>query len=184
MLLKSELTDPYPALVVRTYESRPVSDTAPQYDPHKNARGAARLWLSQRQWMALLQDAERSAREAPSDHSDDDNPNRRTYPRISVPEHIRCMIRLGDNTGQHGTYLVRARDVSPTGLGFSSEQVFQPRTRCTVAFQDGQGRGMVRSAVVVWCRPVDDHWHDVGVRFDQPIDADWLTSSPMEPTGG
>lgn len=136
----------------------------------KRPNGAVRLWLSQRQWMAVLESTERSAREA---DNQDTLPidNQRGQTRLPAPEDARCLIRLGNNTDQHGTYLVRLRDISASGLGFHSDQPFKPKTRCTVALRDEQGHGLVCAASVIWCKPLADELHDVGIQFDKPIDA-------------
>ncbi len=131
--------------------------------------GAVRLWISERQWMAILQDTERQGPSTP-DAADGPVENQRQSPRLPAPEDARCMIKLGDRTQDHGTYLVRLRDISRSGLGFFSAHAFASKTPCTVALQDGEGHGMVSSARVVWCRPIDGGLHDVGIRFDQPID--------------
>lgn len=147
-----------------------------QHDPTDHQRdGAVRLWLSQRQWMSVLEETERKARQT-SERDGMPADNQRQSPRLPAPEDTRCLIRLGDNTDDHGTYLVQLANVSATGLGFNSAHAFTPRTRCTVALQDPQGHGLVCAAGVVWCRPINDQVHDVGIQFDQPIDPSRFTS--------
>ena len=141
------------------------------YHDHDQPRqdGAVRLWISQRQWMAILQDTERQALQAQAPEADALDCQRQS-PRLPAPEDARCIIRLGENTRDHGTYLVKLRDISATGLGFNSAQPFAGKTRCTVALQDGDGHGMVTAARVVWCQPLEGGMHNVGIHFDQPID--------------
>lgn len=138
--------------------------------PNDRLDGAARIWLSQRQWMSVLEGTERQARESQAD-TDPFTDNKRESPRLPAPQDTRCLIRMGDNTDEHGTYLVRLRDVSATGLGFNSAHPFAPTTRCTIALQDRGGHGLVSSARIVWCKPIEDQLHNVGIQFDQPIDA-------------
>ncbi len=90
------------------------------------------------------------------------------------------MIRLGHQAGHAGTFLVKLRDVSTTGLGFFSAKDFLPKSRCTVALQDGLGHGLVVAASIVWCRSIDEQLYDVGIQFDQPIHADWFATDPLD----
>jgi PilZ domain len=120
--------------------------------------------------MSVLEGTERMARESASGqepYADD----KRQSPRLPAPKNARCLIRMGNNTDNHGTYLVRLRDISTTGLGFNSAQTFAPGTRCTIALQDHEGHGLVCAAGIVWCKQIDEQLHDVGIQFDQPIDA-------------
>lgn len=153
--------------------SNPVAYPAHNHQPQDDHRdGTARLWISQRQWMTILEGTERQARESQSSPSrTSDSENQRQSPRLPAPQDARCLVRLGNNTDEHGTYLVCLRDVSATGLGFNSAQHFAPNTRCTVALQDTQGHGLVCGARIVWSNPIDDQLNDVGIHFDQPIDA-------------
>ena len=126
-----------------------------------------RVWLSERQWMTVLQRIELSATGDEFVAED----CQRQSPRRPAHEQARCMIRMGHPSPQHGTYLVKLRDISDTGVGFLSREDFEPKTRCTVALQDEQGHGMVCAASVVWTRQIDESLNAVGIRFDQPIDA-------------
>ncbi len=124
--------------------------------------------------MSVLEGTERLARESAADNVPETG-TRRAETRLPAPEDARCLIRMGNNTDEHGTYLVRLRDVSTTGLGFNSTQPFAPNTRCTVALQDTEGHGLVCAARIVWCKPIQEPLHDVGIRFDQPIDTTRFT---------
>lgn len=132
--------------------------------------GAVRVWLSQRQWMAILQDTERRGSNDDIRGSGVVSENQRESPRLPTLNDARCMLRLGDRTDDRGTYMVRLRDISSSGLGFYSVHAFSSKTRCTVAIQASEGRGLVCAGRVVWCRPEDDGLHNVGIQFDRPID--------------
>ncbi len=160
--MTSEPSVPYPA-------SNPDSSNERQDD-------TVRLWLSQQQWMSVLQNTERRARQIDFPQAD----NQRQSPRLPAPSDTNCIIRLGQNVEHTGTFLVKLRDVSATGLGFYSAQPFPPKSRCTVALQDAQGHGLVCAASVVWCKSIDDQLNDVGIQFDQPISAHWLTVEPLD----
>jgi len=136
-----------------------------------------RLWLSQQQWMTVLQNTERKARQPDASPTDD----LRQSPRVPAPSDMNCMIRLGQNADHTGTFLVKLRDISATGLGFFTAQVFAPKSRCTVALQDADGHGLVCAASVVWSRAIDEELYDVGIQFDQPIEQRWLVGEPLDP---
>lgn len=145
--------------------------------PQENKRDdTVRLWLSQQQWFAILQNTERKSREAESAPEDD----QRRSPRVPAPKDMQCMIRLGENAQHTGTYIANLRDISTTGLGFCSAQPFAPKSRCTVALQDAKGHGLVCAASVVWCKAIDEQLNDVGIHFDQPIDAIWFAGDPLD----
>jgi PilZ domain len=142
----------------------PAFNQPPQDDRQDDT---VRLWLSERQWMSVLQRVELNERD--DGYTDE---NQRQSPRLPAHEEARCMIRLGHPSSKHGTYLVKLRNISDTGVGFISAEPFEPKTRCTVALQDAQGQGLVCAASVVWSRQIDEGLEAVGIRFDQPINAE------------
>jgi hypothetical protein len=137
-----------------------------------------RVWLSQQQWMSVLESTERQASQPDVPQGE----NQRKSQRVPAQRNARCLIRLGHQSTHSGTFLVELRDISATGLGFYSAHPFTPKTRCTVALQDGLGHGLVCAAQVVWCRSVDDQLQDIGVMFDKPVDAEWLMPNTQEDT--
>jgi PilZ domain len=144
----------------------------------------ARLWLSDRQWMAILEQVERQAQDTELDGDD-----QRNAPRLTAPAKTQCLIRLGHPSPVHGTYLVKLRNVSATGLGFLCTDLFESGARCTVAIKNDCGRGLVSGASIIWCRPIGEGLNEVGVRFDHPINTGGLfpdaSPDPTEdPPGG
>ncbi|MEM9882346.1 MAG: PilZ domain-containing protein [Planctomycetota bacterium] len=154
-------------------------------DTHDDAIGqpaeTARLWVSDRQWLAMLRAVKNDAG-PPAEglaRGGSDATGNRARPRHAAS--FRGVIRLapperpGDD---HGTYLVHSRNISAGGMGFVHDRPLRVGTRCTVALRPAEGRGLILAARVAWCRPVDEpagdhhpeHAHDVGVQFDQPID--------------
>ncbi len=125
-----------------------------------------RLWMSDQQWMNLLEQVERAAREYTQAHPD--GPERRGGDR--APYTIRCAIRTQTPDGQSATYVVQSRNISSGGLGFLTHQHLEPRTRCTVAIQGPEGQGLIASASIAWCREIQADANEVGIQFDQPID--------------
>ncbi|MBB6429289.1 PilZ domain-containing protein [Algisphaera agarilytica] len=142
----------------------------------------ARLWVSDQQWMTILERVERGTEEADGPYTPDyaggesDASSHREHARHAVS--FRCMIRLAppDNPdADHGTYVVHSRNISTGGMGFVHDQELHTGTRCTVALQPMQGKGMIVPARVAWCRAIpreleDLTTYDIGVQFDRPID--------------
>ncbi|MEM8738847.1 MAG: PilZ domain-containing protein [Planctomycetota bacterium] len=149
---------------------------------HAAEPDSARLWLSDQQWLSVLERVERGRDEddPPRDYAggQSDATGQRAHERHALA--FRCLIRLappGRADADHGTYLVHSRNISAGGLGFVHDHELHTGTRCTVALQPAAGRGMILSARVAWCRPIlreaeDATTFDVGVQFDQPIDLD------------
>ncbi|MEL7087792.1 MAG: PilZ domain-containing protein [Planctomycetota bacterium] len=139
----------------------------------------ARLWVSDQQWLSILQRVENGESEAASADlagGASDATGHREHARHAT--HFRCVIRLAPPQqagADHGTYLVHSRNISSGGLGFVHDHELHPGTRCTVALQPPTGRGLIISARVAWCREIsrvaeETLRYDVGVQFDRPID--------------
>ena len=140
-----------------------------------------RLWVSDQQWLSILERLKRGV-------DDDCSPadpggaslatGARRHARRATA--FRCLLRLAapDNRkADHGTYLVRSRNLSSGGLAFAHHTALHAGTRCTVGLQAPDGTGMILSARVAWCRLIDRRAEDsmtyhVGVQFDQPVSLD------------
>ncbi|MEO1237063.1 MAG: PilZ domain-containing protein [Planctomycetota bacterium] len=145
----------------------------------------ARLWLSDQQWLSILERVERGrdhGEPAPVDPSAAGGASEATGQREHARHAaaFRCVIRLAPPSrtdADHGTYLVHSRNISSGGLGFVHDHEMHSGTRCTVALQPAEGRGMILSGRVAWCRAVprpaeDTTRFEVGLQFDHPIDLD------------
>ena len=136
--------------------------------PAQHGLDTTRLWVSDQQWLAIL---ERVQRGQAIGEELDDSDCRRLYPREIFE--CRCMLRL---SGMAGTFLVRTRDISSGGLRFVHGNPLRPSTRCTIALQSDHGPGRILSALVAWSNEIeffdpDLEAYEVGVKFDSPIDA-------------
>ena len=171
-----------------------------------------RLWISEQQWIAILQDVEHGPTPPTSPVDSSPKPtftergssnqaataDTKTPPPALLPfdlaggagdasgqrDHarhalsFRCVLRLAppdQPDADHGTYLVVSRNISTGGLGFAHHAALQPGTRCTVALQPAQGRGVIVAARVAWCREIPRHAedtlrYDIGVEFHRPLD--------------
>ncbi len=147
-------------------DSRLYDDDLTPDDPNEDQ--STRLWLSDRQWMALLERARRAKAEPLTVESSPGD--RRGENRL--PTSCRCVLRWGGKAA--GTYAVRAVNISSGGLGFVHRHPLDTGTRCTLALQVEGHNGMILAGRVAWCKPLtSDHsedTHEVGLQFDQPID--------------
>ena len=164
---------------------------APAYDVDEGLErydaDTTRLWISDRQWMAILQDVEASSAADSDDDAGPHDPYRfvggtgratgdRSHARHAAP--FRCLLRLAPADqphADHGTYLVFCRNISAGGMGFVHTAPLHPGTRCTAALQPAQGHGSIIAARVAWSRAIDRDAedtlrYDIGLEFDQPLD--------------
>lgn len=141
----------------------------------------ARLWVSDQQWLSILERVERGNEPEETDAFDfagggSGATGDRDHARHAL--NFRCVIRLAPpehRDADHGTYLVHSRNISSGGLGFVHDHELHAGTRCTVALQPPRGKGMILPARVAWCREITRDAEvslsfDVGVQFDRPID--------------
>jgi hypothetical protein len=135
-------------------------------NPDRND-AAARVWLGEAQWQTILEQVERQCQDVELKCE-----NQRNSPRMPAPGEVHCLVRMDGSCSNNGTYCVKLRNVSATGLGFLTTDVFEPESRCTVVIKNGGGGGLVGVAQVVWCQPVGEELYEVGVRFDNPTDTD------------
>lgn len=136
--------------------------------PPRQEVDTTRLWVSDQQWLAILERVQRGRCIEIDEPEQQDC--RRLHPRQQYA--CRCLLRL---SGTAGTFIVRTRDVSAGGLCFVHGQPLRPSTRCTIAIQTEMGPGRIISAVVTWCKEVefydpDLEGYEIGVKFDTPID--------------
>lgn len=134
--------------------------------PPKQRVDSTRLWVSDQQWLAIL---ERVQRGQPAVVPDADD-CRRLHTRHRFE--ARCLLRLAASAG---TFVVRTQDISAGGLCFVHGQPLRPSTRCTIALQSDYGMGQILSAVVTWCKEIDFfdpdvEAYEIGVKFDSSVD--------------
>lgn len=91
-------------------------------------------------------------------------------------------------------YKVRPLNISSTGVGFLHGAFVYPGTVCSLIARDLGGVPRQLTGHVVRCRLIQGRVHEVGVRFDEPIDLTELVEGatddleepegPIEPAGG
>ncbi|MFK7791026.1 MAG: PilZ domain-containing protein [Phycisphaeraceae bacterium] len=136
--------------------------------PPTQQTDSTRLWVSDQQWLAIL---ERVQRGQPAL---EESPTQTDCRRIHAREtfECRCLLRLNSAAG---TYIVRSQDISSGGLRFVHGHPLRASTRCTIALQSDHGPGRILSAVVAWCKEIEFYdpeveAYEVGIKFDTPID--------------
>ena len=107
--------------------------------PSRGGYDTTRLWVSDQQWLAILERVQRGQPVGFDEQTD----CRRLHARESYE--CKCLLRL---SGLAGTFIVRTRDLSAGGLCFVHGQPLRPSTRCTIAMQPEHGPGRILSAVV------------------------------------
>lgn len=135
--------------------------------PPPQEMDSTRLWVSDQQWLAIL---ERVQRGQPALEASLEQDCRRLHTRESFE--CRCLLRLNSAAG---TFIVRSQDLSSGGMRFVHGQPLRASTRCTIALQSDNGPGRILSAVVAWCKEIeifdpDVEAYEVGVKFDNAID--------------
>ncbi|MEM7680659.1 MAG: PilZ domain-containing protein [Planctomycetota bacterium] len=140
--------------------------------PAEEGELSTRLWLSDQQWLNLLEQARRA--EPESIRFQDAADDRRDEPRTEID--FRCILRWGGELQDAGVYAVQARNVSPNGLAFLHTQPIPDHTHCTLALQPPGLPGMITSGRSIWSRILESGFghdvYEVGLRFDQAIDLD------------
>ena len=136
--------------------------------PTRQDTDTTRLWVSDQQWLAILERVQRG--QPVLDEAALQEDCRRLHPRQAYE--CRCLLRL---SGASGTFIVRSQDISGGGLRFVHGQPLRASTRCTIALQAENGPGRILSAVVAWCKEIeffdpDVEAYEVGIKFDSAID--------------
>ena len=136
-----------------------------------------RVWLSDQQWMKVLEKVARDAEDFRGDER-----RRSTEPRHDT--RMKCLLRLGYPGQKPGTYVVRSRNLSSGGMGFVHNAYVEAGTHCAVALQHADGYGVVASGRIAWCRRIDLDVFDVGISFDEPIEIDaYIPTDPQDGNG-
>lgn len=102
---------------------------------------------------------------------------RRRTDRVTYSSRPGMMVRVEHLGGSQVTYVVRARNISGTGMAFLHGGFLNPGSGCWLPLVDYRGKSVQVEGNVVRCRHVRGRVHEVGVRFKTPIDlCDFLCS--------
>jgi len=123
--------------------------------------------LSEEQWRLLMADPAGAA------HLDGyDGPDRRHEPRREHREVMQLFLSLpGSGLGSkpQQRYLVRARDLSPSGLRFVHSEALPIDSACRVALLTKGQKLVHREAVVCTVTQQGPAHFEIGVRLDKPV---------------
>lgn len=90
--------------------------------------------------------------------------------------HASCMMRVVDADGAVGIHLVTTRNLSRTGLSVIHAQEIAVGATCVLALETPEGPGVVREALIEWCRAVEvgrggaAPAFELGLRFEKDLD--------------
>ncbi len=106
--------------------------------------------------------------------------------------HKRCEYRAGEIAmmvqhpgGGNGRFLVCTRNISVSGLSIIHGGYLHPGTECRLLLARPDGSPMALSAVVMHCRHVGAHHHEIGLRFLEEINPyEILSEQQIEEAGG
>ncbi len=104
--------------------------------------------------------------------------DRRCEERVPFPSPKRLVISIDEPAGEPGIYLVIGRDMSPHGIAFLHGKFAYPETRFTIRLITLDDEAVLVAGRVRRCFHVQGRIHEVGARFDQPIElSDFLPTS-------
>lgn len=129
------------------------------------------LRLSPEMCAELLREAkEKDARS--SDRHD------RLHSRFSytAPQIFVLHVEASDQTRD---YRVLGKNISQGGLAVFHGQVLYPNTRCKLTLRTTAGEAVPVAGVVVYCKHFRARIHEIGLRFDSPVDVTrFVTETP------
>jgi len=131
------------------------------FDPEKSEYIDS-LRLSQREQDELIAKLDHSS---PTPGTDE----RRIDERVPYQRQAGLIVQMRHPGGSIANYLVRARNLSTSGIGFLHGSFVYPGTRCSLALITIDNRIVRVEGQVVRCRLVCRHIHEVGVHFDRSI---------------
>jgi CheY-like chemotaxis protein len=101
---------------------------------------------------------------------------RRLNNRVPYLNEAGLFVQMRHPGGSVVNYLVRTRNLSPTGIAFLHGSFVYNGTACVLALHDRNGKMVGIEGKVVRCKLVRGHVHDVGVRFNRTLDLQQFAS--------
>ena len=95
--------------------------------------------------------------------------NAREDERLVFRERGRLIVRILHLGGSIANYLVKARNISRSGIAFLHGSYLYDGTPCTINLPTTDGGYLAIDGRVVRCRHVSGNIHEVGLWFDAPI---------------
>jgi PilZ domain len=129
------------------------------------------LRLTDEQWREL------------SDQLDRVNPyetGQRRHERISYRKLAQIAVAIQQPNGQWAKYIVRSRDLSPSGIGFIHGSYIHTGSACRVILKDPKGQVVCLEGTVRRCDLVKGTAHNIGVQFREEINLNRFVSDDSE----
>jgi CheY-like chemotaxis protein len=109
--------------------------------------------------------------------------NRRNQERLHYTNPAGLIVQMRHPGGSASNFLVRARNLSATGIGFLHGSFVYSGTPCMLALRGVNGKIVGIEGTVARCQHVKGHVHDIGVCFNEPINLAQFISAKGEEVG-
>lgn len=94
------------------------------------------------------------------------------------------VVKLHHPGGSTANYLVRPRNISQRGMGFLHGNFLYVGSRCSAQLHTRvAGTRITAEGKIVRCQHVRGHVHEVGMRFEQPIDVNLFVEGCLRSSG-
>lgn len=130
------------------------------------------LRISDAEWVECIREMDHRAKNASYDVQ------RRTEERQSYRNNTRIIVCIRNYDGRKQQFIVRAYDLTSTGLGFLHGSYIYQDTPAEI-YLEHKSDGMIRiPATIRCCTHVKKRIHLIGAQFDEPITlSDYLLSA-------
>ena len=105
---------------------------------------------------------------------------RRQAPRVPFRLSVRLGVLLENEPKGRRTYALAPRNISCTGISMLHGKFVYGGTNCVVGLPSLDGQVVPTRGKVIWCRLITGRVHELGIRFDGPIDlGEFVDQSPV-----
>jgi len=110
---------------------------------------------------------------------DDVTRERRQAPRVPFGLPLRLGVLLENEIKGRRTYALAPRNISRAGISLLHGKFVYGGTNCVVGLTALDGQVIPARGRVIWCRLIAGRVHELGIRFDEPIDmSEFVAQSP------
>ena len=104
---------------------------------------------------------------------------RREEPRVPFRLSVRLGVLLENELKGRRTYSLAPRNISCNGMSLLHGKFVYGGTNCVIGLQALDGQVVPTRGKVIWCRLISGRVHELGVRFDEPVDVgEFVGQSP------
>lgn len=96
----------------------------------------------------------------------------RASERLMYGQGAAIVLSIEQYDGSEVTYLVRPRNLSDTGLGFLHGTFIYPGTPALATLKARGNLPIEVRGQIIRCQLIQGRVHEIGMRFDQPIDVE------------